>query len=95
MGYALATKMYEERLKLPLRDSLDDAAMKVSVSFGFFLKHKSMFVFDCIVLFLQQKFGENVGQLLDPNPASILKSAAAAGQPSGYFLCNMITFICC
>ncbi|XP_057505079.1 transcriptional corepressor LEUNIG-like isoform X2 [Actinidia eriantha] len=25
---ALATKMYEERLKLPLRDSLDDAAMK-------------------------------------------------------------------
>ena len=28
---ALATKMYEERLKLPLRDSLDDAAMKVHV----------------------------------------------------------------
>jgi len=26
---AMATKMYEERLKLPQRDSLDDAAMKV------------------------------------------------------------------
>lgn len=32
----------------------------------------------------QQRFGDNVGQLLDPNHASILKSAAAAGQPSGY-----------
>ncbi|KAI4337361.1 hypothetical protein L6164_015790 [Bauhinia variegata] len=59
---ALATKMYEERLKLPLqRDSLDDAAMK-------------------------QRFGENMGQLLDPNHASILKSAAASGQPSGQVL---------
>ncbi|WVY90336.1 hypothetical protein V8G54_035850 [Vigna mungo] len=53
---ALATKMYEERLKLPLqRDSLEDAAMK-------------------------QRFGD---QLLDPNHASILKSSAATGQPSG------------
>ncbi|KAG5018665.1 hypothetical protein JHK87_014520 [Glycine soja] len=59
---ALATKMYEERLKLPLqRDSLDDAATK-------------------------QRFGENMGQLLDPNHASILKSAAAPGQPSGQVL---------
>lgn len=59
---ALATKMYEERLKVPLqRDSLDDAAMK-------------------------QRFGENVGQLLDSNNASILKSAAASGQPSGQVL---------
>ncbi|PSS19306.1 Transcriptional corepressor LEUNIG like [Actinidia chinensis var. chinensis] len=59
---ALATKMYEERLKLPLqRDSLDDAAMK-------------------------QRFGDNVSQLLDPNHGSILKSAAAAGQPSGQVL---------
>ncbi|KAJ1410995.1 WD40/YVTN repeat-like-containing domain superfamily [Sesbania bispinosa] len=59
---ALATKMYEERLKLPLqRDSLDEAAMK-------------------------QRFGENMGQLLDPNHASILKSAAATGQPSGQVL---------
>ena len=34
---ALATKMYEERLKLPLqRDSLDDAAMKVYVLFEVF-----------------------------------------------------------
>ncbi|KAG6389546.1 hypothetical protein SASPL_151017 [Salvia splendens] len=56
---ALATKMYEEKLKLPIqRDSLDDAALK-------------------------QRFADNVGQLLDPNHASILKSAAAAGQPSG------------
>ncbi|XP_061346262.1 transcriptional corepressor LEUNIG-like [Gastrolobium bilobum] len=59
---ALATKMYEERLKLPLqRDSFDDAAMK-------------------------QRFGENMGQLLDSNHASILKSAAATGQPSGQVL---------
>ncbi|KOM25793.1 hypothetical protein LR48_Vigan187s003300 [Vigna angularis] len=56
---ALATKMYEERLKLPLqRDSLEDAAMK-------------------------QRFGD---QLLDPNHASILKSSAATGQPSGQVL---------
>ncbi|OMO80569.1 hypothetical protein COLO4_24036 [Corchorus olitorius] len=59
---AMATKMYEERLKLPLqRDSLDDAAMK-------------------------QRYGENVGQLLDPNHASILKPAAATGQSSGQVL---------
>ncbi|XP_076916000.1 transcriptional corepressor LEUNIG-like [Bidens hawaiensis] len=58
---AIATKMYEEKLKVPLpRDALDDAAMK--------------------------RYGENVGQLLDPNQASILKSAAAAGQPSGQVL---------
>ncbi|KAI3687746.1 hypothetical protein L1987_81448 [Smallanthus sonchifolius] len=59
---AIATKMYEEKLKVPLpRDSLDDAAMK--------------------------RYGESVGQLLDPNQASILKSAAAAaGQPSGQVL---------
>ncbi|KAF2304550.1 hypothetical protein GH714_033264 [Hevea brasiliensis] len=58
---ALATKMYEERLKLPIqRDSLDDGAMK-------------------------QRFSDNVGQLLDPNHASILKSAAP-GQPSGQVL---------
>ncbi|KAJ6434988.1 hypothetical protein OIU84_000265 [Salix udensis] len=56
---AMATKMYEEKLKLPMeRDSLADAAM-------------------------QQRFGENVGHLLDPNHASLLKSAASAtGQPS-------------
>ncbi|XP_054796139.1 transcriptional corepressor LEUNIG-like [Prosopis cineraria] len=59
---ALATKMYEERLKSPLqRDSLDEAAMK-------------------------QRFGENMGQLLDPSHASLLKSAAASGQPSGQVL---------
>lgn len=38
-------------------------------------------------LTLQQRFGENVGHLLDPNHASILKSAAAAatGQTSECF----------
>ncbi|CAL9189844.1 unnamed protein product [Musa hybrid cultivar] len=57
----LATKMYEERLKLPLqRDSLDDASIK--------------------------RFGENVGQVMDPNHASMLKSAATPGQPSGHIL---------
>lgn len=59
---AMATRMYEEKFKLPvLRDSLDDAAMK-------------------------QRFGENMGQLLDPNHASYIKSAAATGQPSGQVL---------
>ncbi|XP_075506104.1 transcriptional corepressor LEUNIG-like isoform X1 [Primulina tabacum] len=59
---ALATKMYEEKLKLPVqRDSLDDAAMK-------------------------QRFGNNVGPIMDQNHASILKTAAAAGQPSGQVL---------
>ncbi|XP_065010323.1 transcriptional corepressor LEUNIG-like isoform X1 [Musa acuminata AAA Group] len=58
---ALATKMYEERLKLPLqRDSLDEASIK--------------------------RFGENVGQVMDPNHASLLKSAAGPGQPSGHVL---------
>ncbi|GKE86778.1 hypothetical protein Tco_1560520, partial [Tanacetum coccineum] len=33
----------------------------------------------------QQRYGENVGQHLDPKHASILKSAAA-GQPSGQVL---------
>ncbi|KAK9268885.1 hypothetical protein L1049_000650 [Liquidambar formosana] len=54
---ALATKMYEERLKLPLqRDTLDDATLK-------------------------QRFGENMGQLLDPNHASTLKSAVGGQSP--------------
>ncbi|KAF7817216.1 transcriptional corepressor LEUNIG-like isoform X1 [Senna tora] len=36
--------------------------------------------------YIEQRFGENMGQLLDPNHASILKSAAASGQPSGQVL---------
>lgn len=56
---ALAAKMYDQRLKLPLqRDTLDDAALK-------------------------QRFGDNNAQLLDPNHASLLKSAAVGGQPLG------------
>ncbi|XP_044472129.1 transcriptional corepressor LEUNIG-like [Mangifera indica] len=55
----LAAKIYEDRLKLPLkRDSLDDAAMK-------------------------PRLGENMGQLLDPNQASLLNAPAMSGQPSG------------
>ncbi|XP_026389712.1 transcriptional corepressor LEUNIG-like [Papaver somniferum] len=58
---ALATKMYEERLKLPnQRDSLDDVAIK-------------------------QRFSDNVGQLLEANHASMLKSSPA-GQSSGQVL---------
>ncbi|CAH2077198.1 unnamed protein product [Thlaspi arvense] len=33
-----------------------------------------------------KRFGDNVGQLLDPNHASMLKSAAASGQPAGQVL---------
>ncbi|KAJ4708365.1 Transcriptional corepressor LEUNIG [Melia azedarach] len=59
---AMATKIYEDRLKLPLqRDSLDDAAMK-------------------------PRLGDNMGQLLDPNHASLLKATAIGGQPSGQTL---------
>ncbi|CAA6660818.1 unnamed protein product [Spirodela intermedia] len=56
---ALATKLYEERLKLPIqRDSLDETSIK-------------------------QRFGENMGQLLDPNHASMIKSTVASDLPSG------------
>ncbi|XP_019057600.1 PREDICTED: transcriptional corepressor LEUNIG-like [Tarenaya hassleriana] len=60
---ALAAKIYEDRLKLPLqRDSLvDDAALK-------------------------QRFGDNSGQIMDPNQASILKAAAMGGQTGGGLL---------
>ncbi|THU63384.1 hypothetical protein C4D60_Mb01t15200 [Musa balbisiana] len=33
-----------------------------------------------------ERFGENVGQVMDPNHASMLKSAATPGQPSGHIL---------
>ncbi|KAF3505962.1 hypothetical protein F2Q69_00009711 [Brassica cretica] len=33
-----------------------------------------------------KRFGDNVGQLLDPNHASMLKSAGASGQPAGQVL---------
>ncbi|MED6110971.1 hypothetical protein PIB30_047968 [Stylosanthes scabra] len=50
---AMATRVYENRLKLPLqRDDLDDVSIK-------------------------QKGSGNVGQLLDPNHASLLKAVAA------------------
>ncbi|KAF8400723.1 hypothetical protein HHK36_014023 [Tetracentron sinense] len=35
---------------------------------------------------MKQRFGDNVGHLLDPNHASMLKSAVAGGQPSGQVL---------
>ncbi|THG18504.1 hypothetical protein TEA_022717 [Camellia sinensis var. sinensis] len=41
---------------------------------------------DIAASYIEQRFGENMGQLLDPNHASILKSAAAAGQASGQVL---------
>ncbi|RRT58911.1 hypothetical protein B296_00046236 [Ensete ventricosum] len=40
-----------------------------------------------ICLLFLQRFGENVGQVMDPNHASMLKSAATPGQPSG--LCDL------
>lgn len=57
---AMAAKMYEDKLKLPLqREASDD---------------------------LKQRFGENVGHLLDPNHASMLKSVAVSGQHQGQAL---------
>ncbi|GAB4828337.1 hypothetical protein Ancab_035332 [Ancistrocladus abbreviatus] len=59
---ALATKMYEEKLKLPLqRDPSEVPAMK-------------------------QRFGDNMGQLVDPNHATMLKTAAVGGQAPGQAL---------
>ncbi|GMH04614.1 hypothetical protein Nepgr_006454 [Nepenthes gracilis] len=55
----LASKMYEEKLKLPLqRDPSEETAMK-------------------------QRFGDNMGQLLDTNHASMLNTAAVGGQAQG------------
>lgn len=43
---ALATKMYEDRLKLPhQRDSLDDAAMKVGILVRFLKNMSSCYLF--------------------------------------------------
>ena len=79
--------MYEERLKLPLqRDALDDGAMKVSSSVMDLKMDFFFFYYPCSYLqniTMQQRLGDNVGQLLDPNHASILKAAAAGGQPPG------------
>lgn len=36
---------------------------------------------------IQQRYVENTGLLLDPNHATMLKSAAASGQPSGFVIC--------
>lgn len=38
-----------------------------------------------------QRFGDNVGQLMDPNHASMLKSAAASGQPTGSVLILLLS----
>ncbi|KAF8389031.1 hypothetical protein HHK36_025716 [Tetracentron sinense] len=35
---------------------------------------------------MKQRFGDNAGQLMDPNHTSMLKSAVAGGQPSGQVL---------
>lgn len=57
---AMAAKMYEDKLKLPLqREASDDN---------------------------KTRFGENVGHLLDPNHASLLRSAACGGQHQGQAL---------
>uniref|UniRef100_A0A803MQ68 Transcriptional corepressor LEUNIG n=1 Tax=Chenopodium quinoa TaxID=63459 RepID=A0A803MQ68_CHEQI len=54
---AMAAKMYEDKLKLPIqREASDD---------------------------MKQRFGDNVGQLLDPNHASMLKSVSIGGQHQG------------
>ena len=48
---ALATKMYEDRLKLPLqRDSLDEAAMKVGILVRFFDPHTFLLLFKNLLL---------------------------------------------
>lgn len=81
---AMATKMYEEKLKLPLqRDPLDDAAIKVGALLLVSLDMLDLTVSNCFATFLWQRYGES--PLLDVNHASILRSAAATGQTSGCF----------
>jgi len=57
--------------------------MQIAFSRNHYLMFLLYELFTILVLF-QQRFGENVGQLLDPNHASMLKSAVTSGQPSGY-----------
>jgi WD40 repeat protein len=52
----------------------------------FFLSHLSFIKWYNSNFHWLQRFGDNVGQLLDPSHASILKSAAASGQPAGQVL---------
>ncbi|CAN8229685.1 unnamed protein product [Cochlearia groenlandica] len=93
-GSTLTSKAYEERVKMPTqRDSLDESAMKVSLSYAcvltssFFCRSLlSPHVIIQIFFAWIQRFGDNVGQLLDPNHSSMLKSAAASGQPAGQVL---------
>lgn len=61
---ALATKMYEERLKLPLRDSLDDAAIKVIGLFSFL---------DSVIVIIS-KFLTILGNLCSKDLATVLVS---------------------
>jgi len=44
---------------------------------------------------MQQRLGDNVGQLLDPNHASMLKAGAAGGQPQGYFFFSRTQLLSC
>lgn len=85
-GSALANnnKAYEERVKIPTqRDSLDETAMKVSLTRPHPFFCHSTLVSSNVIFRCLQRFGDNVGQLLDPNHASMLKSAGASGQPAG------------
>lgn len=35
-------------------------------------------------MIIQPRLGDNMGQLVDPNQASMIKGAAGSGQPPGY-----------
>jgi hypothetical protein len=82
---SMAAKMYEERLKLPpQRDSLDEASIKVPHLARSASSYLLVYSYHIVSWKhqLQQRYGENVGQVIDPNQA--LLKAAAAGQSSGY-----------
>ena len=60
---ALATKMYEDRLKLPLqRDSLDDAAMKVGILARFLARKRFCYIF--LLFFLCKSYSKGMGKML-------------------------------
>jgi len=86
---SMATRLYEDRLKLPCqRDASEDANVKVyslsviiTVPYCFYMIRMTLFV----LFFMQQKIADDVGRLLNPNHAVLLKAAGTSGEmASGY-----------
>jgi len=86
---AMTTKVYDDRLKHPCqRDASEDANIKVhslsgiiTMPYCFYMIRMTLFV----LFFMQQKVADEVGKLLNPNHAVLLKAAGTSGEmASGY-----------